>query len=321
VSITGDQEYSLGIGEQNLRDTTFTLPPLARGLAMEFNGRPVNKQAGQTLSLDVDFDRLPQEDFYGVGPHSLRTNLSDFLYQTLAVDGVWGLQFNRWLGWSVRGGFLGVNIQPGTNQTEPGVQAVFPPASIPGLGAAPDFLHFETGLLADYRDKPADAHNGGIFALLLGHFDDLGNDQFRFNRISAETRQYLPLWSNYRTLALRFLTSFDRPASGKEVPFYLMESLGGVDSIRGFPEYRFRDRNLMLMSAEYRWDVGEFLQMVLFYDTGKVFARPADFGLSGLEKGFGGGLRVRTGGRVFLRMELGRSREGNEFHFRLGPAF
>ena len=315
------QEFSLDIGELSHRDTTFTLQPLSRRLTTEFDEGSTHKKRGQTLFLDVSFDHFPQEDFYGIGPRSLRTNLSNYLYQSLTVEGVGGVQFNRWLGWSLRGGFLGINIQPGTDAEYPDVHAIFTPESTPGLSAVPDFVHVETALLADYRDKPGDAHKGGMFGLVWGHFNDRGSDRFRFQRVSVETRQYVPLWSNYRTFAVRFLTSFDRPSSGSEVPFFLMESLGGINSIRGFPEYRFRDRNLLLMSAEYRWDAAEFLEMVLFYDTGKVFSRPGDFDLTGLEKGFGGGLRIKNGRTVFLRLELGHSREGNELHLRLGPSF
>jgi outer membrane protein assembly factor BamA len=269
----------------------------------------------------VNFHYFPQEDFYGIGPGSNRQDVSDYLYQCLSIEGVGGVQFTKWLGWSLRGGLLAVNIQPGTDERKPDVQALFTPGSTPGLSNSPDFLHIETGLLADYRDKPGDAHKGGMIGLILGHFDDRGSDQFGFERISVETRQYVPLWSDYRTLAVRFLTSFDRPSSGSEVPFYLMESLGGSNSLRGFPEYRFRDRNLLLMSAEYRWDAAEFLEMALFYDTGKVFSRPGDFDFTGLEKGYGGGLRIKRSGTIFLRLELGHSREGNQVHFRLGPSF
>jgi len=321
VSTRKYQDYNVDIGEMSSRDTTFTLQPLGRRLTTEFDEGPSLKEPGRTLFLNVNFNHFPREDFYGLGPDSLRANLSDYLYRSVSVEGVWGIQFNRWLGWSVRGGFLGINIQPGTDRDTPDVQFLFAQDSTPGLLAGPDFLHVETALLADYRDKPGDAHKGGMLGLVLGHFDDRGSDQLRFERISVETRQYLPLWSNYRRLALRFLTSFDQPSAGGQVPFYLMECLGGTNSIRGFPEYRFRDRNLLLMSAEYRWDAAEFLQMVLFYDTGKVFSRPGDFGFTGLEKGFGGGLRIKKGGTVFLRLELGHSREGNEVHFRLGPSF
>ena len=43
--------------------------------------------------------------------------------------------------------------------------------------------------------------------------------------------------------------------------------------------------------------------------------------IRGLEKGFGGGVRLKTSSGVLLRLELGHSREGNVLHFKLGPAF
>jgi len=315
------QEYSAEIGELGRRETTFVLQPDSRRLVGQFDQGPREKQPGGVLYLDFTFDHFPQEDFYGLGQASLRSNVSDYLYQAASVEAVAGFQFNRWLGWSIRGGLLRLDLQPGTDEGHPDLNAVFGPAAIPGVAVQPDFLHFETALLADYRDKPGNAHRGGMFGILTARYDDRGGRQFGFSRVAFETRQYLPWWSDYRTFALRFLTSFDRPSDGAEVPFYLMESLGGSGSIRGFPEYRFRDRNLLLMSAEYRWRVAEFLQMALFYDTGKVFAHSADFDFSGLEKGFGGGFRILRGDTVFLRLELGHSREGNMVHLRLGPSF
>ena len=34
------------------------------------------------------------------------------------------------------------------------------------------------------------------------------------------------------------------------VPFYLLPSLGGKNTVRGYPDYRFHDRAMMLMSVE-----------------------------------------------------------------------
>lgn len=321
LSTRGYQDYGVQIGGQDKRASTFTLQPLSRRLTTEFDEGSVHKEPGRTLYLDLTHHYFPQEDFYGIGPDSPRENRADYLYRSTSLEGVLGVQFNEWLGWSVRGGLLGVKIRPGTDESLPDVNTLFASGLIPGFVDAPDFLHLETGLLADYRDNPADARKGGMFGLVLAHFDDRGGDRFRFHRLAVETRQYIPLWSDYRRLAFRFLTSFDSPTSGSQVPFYLMESLGGTTSIRGFHEYRFRDRNLLLMSAEYRWEAAEFLQMVLFYDTGKVFSRLGDFDFTGLEKGFGGGVRIKSGRTVFLRVELAHSREGNKLHFRLGPSF
>ena len=39
------------------------------------------------------------------------------------------------------------------------------------------------------------------------------------------------------------------------MPFYLMPTLGGNDTLRGFREYRFRGPHAILLQAEYRWEI------------------------------------------------------------------
>ena len=43
--------------------------------------------------------------------------------------------------------------------------------------------------------------------------------------------------------------------------------------LRGYPSWRFRDRNRLLLTGEYRWTAGQFVDMALFVDAGKVAAR------------------------------------------------
>jgi outer membrane protein assembly factor BamA len=319
VSTRRYQSYGLQLGRLEKQDSTYRLEQIGKRLFTEFN-ETGGKEPGAVYYLDLNYDRFPQEEFYGIGPDSLVSNRSDYRYHSTTVEGVTGVQLNRWLGWSARAGLVQVAIGPGSDTRYPDTQELFAPSAAPGLTDRLNYVRLATGLLADYRDRPHNAHRGGMVGVLLSHYDDRG-DRFAYNRMALETRQYLPLWSDYRTLALRFLTSFDRPVDGSEVPFYVQETLGGSNSLRGFREYRFRDRNLLLMSAEYRWEAAEFIQMVLFYDTGKVFRRTSEFGFSALEKGYGGGIRLKTGNSVFLRLEYGRSREGNAVHLKLGPAF
>ena len=59
------------------------------------------------------------------------------------------------------------------------------------------------------------------------------------------------------------------------MPFYLMETLGGSnirsdDTLRGFRDYRFRDRDLMLLQIEYLRELYGPIDFIAFYDTGKV---------------------------------------------------
>lgn len=122
-------------------------------------------------------------------------------------------------------------------------------------------------------------------------------------------------------LAARFFTTLDRADRGSRVPFYLQQTLGGAQTLRGFREMRFRDENLIYLSAEYRWEAAVFLEFAFFYDAGKVVSRRSDYNLRSLEKSSGFGIRLKTPYSVFLRLDVARSREGTRLQFRFGPSF
>ena len=79
-----------------------------------------------------------------------------------------------------------------------------------------------------------------------------------------------------------------------QVPFYLMETLGGAKTIRGYDEFRFRDARNLYVSAEYRWEVWPFVDFSLFFDAGKVFDDLDDFNFDKMHTGYGVGLRIHT---------------------------
>jgi outer membrane protein assembly factor BamA len=113
----------------------------------------------------------------------------------------------------------------------------------------------------------------------------------------------------------------DGPDGGSRVPFYLQPTLGGSETLRGFREYRFRDRNLFYLSGEYRWEPVRAVELALFYDTGKVFADRSDFDFERLRKSVGIGLRFKTTRSVVFRIDAARSDEGSRIYFKFGPAF
>ena len=73
--------------------------------------------------------------------------------------------------------------------------------------------------------------------------------------------------------------------NGGTVPFHLMETVGGANSIRGFREYRFRDTRNLFLNVEYRWEVWNYVDFAFFYDAGKVFSDADDLDFNNLELG------------------------------------
>jgi hypothetical protein len=122
-------------------------------------------------------------------------------------------------------------------------------------------------------------------------------------------------------IALRAAASTTDAAAGNDVPYYLMPDLGGSHSLRGYPTWRFRDRNRLLFSGEYRWTAGPFVDMALFADAGKVAARFQDLDLRDLKKTYGIGMTLHTPNRTLTRIELARTREGMGLSFSFSPSF
>ena len=103
-------------------------------------------------------------------------------------------------------------------------------------------------------------------------------------------------------------------------PFYLLPTLGGSRSLRGYEDYRFRDRNLLLLNAEYRWRVFGALDGAIFYDGGKVEPRFRDLDITHLKSSYGLGFRFHSGDTTVFRLDIGRSREGTRVLVSLSDA-
>jgi len=306
------------IGRLRTRQETFLLRSFGQHLTSEFNERRY-KEPGFAAYGDFNYFYFPTQRFFGLGPDSRKVDRTDFLLRTASYEAVAGYQVNAWLGVSVRAGVLQFDVDPGRDDRYTDTQVLFPTA--PGLAQEPDFFHVTTAVLADYRDLPGDPHSGGVVGALFSHYRDKGGHQFEFNRYAVDVRQYLPLDALLSVVALRFFTSVDDPVGQSQVPFYLSEWLGGGSALRGFVGQRFRDRNLLLFNGEFRTRVTDSVELAAFYDTGKVFSDLDDYNFKRLEKGYGGGVRLKGGTTLFLRFDVAHSREGTQLHFNIGPAF
>jgi outer membrane protein assembly factor BamA len=88
-------------------------------------------------------------------------------------------------------------------------------------------------------------------------------------------------------------------------------ALGGGSTLRGFASWRFRDRNSLLLQAEWRIMVNRFVDTAFFYDTGKVAARASDLDLKDLRHDYGFGIRFHGPQSTPLRIDFARSNESS----------
>ena len=272
------------------------------------------------LFADLHYLNFPQEDFFGLGPDSEKTNRTDFLLDSTSYDGVFGLKISNHTVALFRAGYLETDVGKGTDSRFPNTEDVFDEPQAPGLNEELEFIRTLSVVFADFRDTPGNPHKG-FFAGFAHYYFDSRHEPFDFQRFVIDGRGYLPLGSKQRVLAVRFLTTLDDPKHGHSVPFYLQETLGGSGLLRGFREFRFRDLNTLLLSAEYRWEAAPAWELAVFYDTGKVFADRSDFNFEDLEDSWGFGTRFKLPESVFMRFDVARSDEGTRFYWTFNSSF
>jgi hypothetical protein len=269
-------------------DTRLTMPDLARGRVF-----------ADVHARKYDF---PEEDFFGLGPDSRREDETFYGLRSTDVGGTAGVRVTPWLSFGS------------------GLEYMTPRVTV--LGDQPDFIRSELSAEINTREPRGNPRQGLRYALAYQRFDGRDGSQFDFDRVEADVQHYISLYKERRVLALRGFASVSDASSGAEVPFYLMRTLGGPDDLRGFRRFRFRDRNLLLLQAEYRWEIFTAVDGAIFYDAGKVASRVEDLNFSDLESDYGIGFRFGTRNGVFLRIEgaFGSS-GGAHYIFRFGHVF
>ena len=210
-------------------------------------------------------------------------------------------------------------LETGTGST-PSIESVHTPGSAPGLGDNPSYLHTTAFGGFDSRASPGYARRGALYGVTYHNYADR-NDSYSFDRLDAEIVQHIPILRENWVISLHGLmqTTLDDSDS---VPYFLLPSLGGGSTLRGYSGWRFRDRTALLMSGEFRWIPSRLaIDMALFYDTGKVTPRFHDLSFKGLAHDVGAGIRFHGPLATPLRIDIAKSREGLRVVFGGSAAF
>jgi hypothetical protein len=274
------------------------------------------------FALEGSHADSPQLEYYGPGPNSSIHNRTNFRREDTLFEFRLGLRPHRNLAQACRLGELLENVGPGTNRSLATTQSLFGPAEAPGLDVQSNFLIGGCSAQVDLRDTPGGPHKGTYAEAAYERYYAESHDQFSFHRLSAVVEQYVPFLNSKRVIAIRAKTELSFHSGDQVVPFYLQPTLGSDSDLRGFPRYRFYDENSIALTAEYQWEINTGFDMALFVDGGKVFHRPRQISLSGLERSAGFGLRFRDPRSLGVaRLDIGFSREGFQVWLKFGKLF
>lgn len=196
---------------------------------------------------------------------------------------------------------------------------LFDQEKVPGKGG-----YLVSGLGAsityDNRNNAFAPSNGTFAQLYFNHFDSYLGSDFKYTNIVLDLRQFIRIYKE-QVLALQL---FDFSNIGGAVPLRSLASFGGSNSMRGYYDGRYRDKQQLILQSEYRVPIYGKWGAVVFAGVGDVAHSPADYNFSTLKYSYGGGLRFALDKKekLNLRLDYGIAKNHNSgLYFQLGEAF
>jgi outer membrane protein assembly factor BamA len=275
------------------------------------------------MFFDVVLNRMdaPRVAYFGPGNDSSDKSETNFRLERTSATSRLGIRpFRRYLLLGVGSGYSAINTGPGQGET-PSTETVFKPAQTPGLDRQSPYMYVGPFVQVDTRDYPGDPHKGANIVLAYQWFDARKYSQYSFRRFTAGAEKYVPFWNEKRVLVFRAAGSFSYLNAGQAVPFYMQQTVGGPDDVRGLSRFRYYGNNTLIANVEYRWEVAPALAMALFADAGRVSDRPGQMALSGMHGSAGIGVRFKSRNATAMRIDLGFSPEGVKFWWTFNDAF
>lgn len=280
--------------------------------------------ADETFEIGVEgsYRVHPQEDFYGTGFFTQQDFRTAFRYEAPGVEGRAMVKPVPWFNAGVRLGYLDVEVGRGTDRRFPSIEERFDALDIPGLLDQPSYLYGDLFATLDTRDSPGNARAGQYVGVRWRRYHDRDLNRFDFDSLDLDVQQFIPIFDKKRVFAMRAQLMTTTAGDGHEVPFYFQPTLGGSDTLRSYADFRFRDRNVLVVNLEYRWEAFSGLDMALFSDFGEASPEFDQLDNGDLRGAYGLGFRFNTNKAVFLRFDVAAGgSEGIRTFFKFSKAF
>jgi hypothetical protein len=315
ISLRGYRELVLRLGQVANRRRTSTLNAVDAELGSLFSNAGPGTP-GLAFYVEQRHRHLPSLTLYGQNTQGSLTR-ADFGRASVTTDAVMHWQATQRVGIGARVGTLGVELFPGTDIDLANIETAFAGTRV--QERSPYFIS-AAGITIDRRDAPGAPSRGFRVDGLVRHFAARTASHASFTRATVDARAFRQL-SDRHVVAFRVLGSVTGGAGQEGVPFYLMDSLGGGRTMRGFHSYRLRGNRLLTSSVESRWRVHKYLEVAPFVDAGIVGRPPLPGTSTKLLVTPGVGLRARTSKRVIFRADGAFGSEGARVAFAVDAPF
>ena len=300
------------------------------------------------LDLWFNYQKRTRDNFFGLGPRTPESLETNFASDQRSYNASIYRDFTLKIQAGLYAQLANTDAYRGEDKKDQLIDTLFSgnPATIPVTRWVPGLnvnaKIFSYGAFGEFngRDNSRGLPKGGYGYARIASFEGLNNDSFSdfgWNEIELDGRAYIPLGSDFTSLALRAYTQLQDPKGGSQIPFYAQSWLGGRNYIRGFRNYRFRGNNVLVLTVEPRqtvWKRSETkgLDLFAFGDGGQAWGDNRSktnalilandkFSSQNWRFSMGGGLQYRLNKSTAFRLEVGHGNEGNQVLFSVGRGF
>jgi len=190
-----------------------------------------------------------------------------------------------------------------------------------GYGRESQGLNYDIGLVRDTTVQEGRPRAGSLQVLRASWYVPEDDAEADYVQYRAEYQQFFDLWWD-RSLAVRSFWSY-MDSDDEAIHFQRLMTNDDPDLLRGFEDFRWRDRGMTALSLEYRWPVWDYrdpgavtLDAYTFYDGGQVFGNRREIALEELAHSYGFGFRLSVYERFYFRVEAGFSEEDTVLRLR-----
>ena len=271
------------------------------------------------LRGNLDYRNFPVR-YYEAGPLTGSKDYADVQYQQVLVEPLLlrriadtkfyaggGFRYNKYF-----------DLQETELEGEP-AQTPFPAETLASTSTGVEFA-----LTLDDRDNVLNAYKGRLMEVTHGVYGEAlgGSHQFMLSKV--DYRGYFQPFQGRRDVVAYQVYGRYAWAGSPELEF---SALGGAERLRGFREFRWRDRLAYTAQVEYRWQTWDNFGFVFFTGVGDVTGPDSQAtSFSTLKYSVGTGVRIQIveSERLNIRIDyahgLGNSRDSG-FYLGIAEAF
>ncbi|MBF0430961.1 MAG: BamA/TamA family outer membrane protein [Fibrobacteria bacterium] len=278
------------------------------------------------LNFTSDYENLVEERYYGTGSQTKSADISNYRNAQIISKAELCFGLLKKLTLNLSGSYNYHNVTEGKNEVDdddgPPTNIKYPFQTI-GKGFEPHINIASLSVGATLNRLKPEGHpiKGTAADVSYALFQEMGHGNYGFSKTTLDLKQYFHLFYD-RTVMFRLNSNVIRPLRNENIPFFYLSEIGETGTVRGYKRGRFRDRDRLMGTIEYRYPIWSpswrVIEMVVFSDIGQVAHNIfTDLEAENFFFGYGFGLRMYTElGRV-LNFEVGFSDERIRVYFAL----